>query len=131
MLFERITKPDKATLKMFYPCRKNFIYANKTALKQLTKIIKTSVFFYKVYHDTGEFKGCLFVDDIDDKNKIIEFGGFADRHANTKQAITELIAYLKHYYPDYKIKALTNKLTAKMCLKRAGLKNTTGGYIYE
>lgn len=131
MQFEKISKPDRATLKFFLPCRKNFIYANKSAIKQLTRIIHTSVAFYKVYHDTGEFKGCLFVDDIDEENKIIEFGGFADRHAHTTQAIRELIAFLKHHYPDYQIKAITSRLTAKMSLTRAGLKGTTGGYIYE
>ena len=130
MQFEKISKPDNAVLKFFKPCRKNFIYSSKSAIKQLTRIIHTSVAFYKVYHDTGEFKGCLFIDDIDDENKIIEFGGFADRHAKTTQAIKELIAFLKYHYPDYQIKAITSKLPAKMSLVRAGLKNTTGGYIY-
>ena len=131
MLFERITKADPEVLKIFIPCRKNFIYSSKSAIKQLGKIIKNSVFFYKVYHDTGEFKGCLFIDSIDDENKVIEFGGFADRHAQTAKAIKQLIAYFKHFYPDYQIKAITNKLPARMSLIRAGLKNTTGGYIYD
>ena len=36
-----------------------------------------------------------------------------------------------NFYPDYQIKAITNKLPARMSLIRAGLKNTTGGYIYD
>lgn len=131
MRFERIFKPDNATLKLFIPCRKNFIYSSKSAIKQLGRIIKTSICFYKVYHDTGEFKGCLFIDTIDDENKTVVFGGFADRHAKTKQAIKELVAYIKYHYPDYKIKALTNYLTAKMSLTRAGFTKNKEGYIYE
>lgn len=131
MQFERIFKPDKEVLKIFIPCRKNFVYFSKSAEKQLKRIIKTSISFYKVYHNTGEFKGCLFVDTIDDKNKIIEFGGFADRHANTKQAIKELIAFLKYNYPNYKIKAITSYLTAKMSLTRAGFTKSKEDYIYE
>lgn len=130
MQFERITKVDNATLKLFKPYRKIFVYSSKSAIKQLGRIIKTSIAFYKVYHETGEFKGCLFIDVIDDENKIVEFGGFADRHANTRQAIKELIAFIKFHYPDYKIKALTTHLTAKMSLTRAGLIKNKEGYIY-
>ena len=65
-------------------------------------------------------------------NKIIEFGGFAARHAHTKEAITELIAYLKYHYPNYKIKAKTEFLVAKISLIRAGFKKKeNGGYIYD
>lgn len=131
MFFERITKPDTETLKLFILWRKNFIYSSKSAIKQLRKIIKNSVFFYKVYNVRKDFQGCLFVDSIDDKNKIIEFGGFAKRHAQTTQSMIEFIAYFKHYYPDYQIKAITNKLTARISLVRAGFKKIMGDYIYD
>lgn len=129
MIFQRIAKADKATLKLFIPYRKNFVYSSKSAIKQLNRIIKTSEHFYKVF-DNGIFIGCLFVDDIDEDNKIIEFGGFSDRHVNTKDAIKELIAYLKYHYPNYKIKAITSRLTAKISLLKAGLIKSKGDYIY-
>ena len=88
MIFQRITKPDKETLKCFLPCRKLFVYSSKTAIKQLGRIIKTSEHFYTVY-DECVFICCLFVDDIDHENKIIEFGGFSFRHVNTRQSIKE------------------------------------------
>lgn len=130
MIFQRITKADKETLKCFLPYRKIFVYSSKSAIKQLTRIIKTSEHFYKVY-DNSVFIGCLFVDDIDHENKIIEFGGFSFRHVNTKQSIKELIAYLRHYYPNYRVKAITSQKTAKISLSRAGLINKNGEYFYE
>lgn len=129
MIFQRITKPDKETLKLFIPCRKNFFYFSKTAKTQLARLIKSSIFFYKVF-DKNVFIGCLFVHNIDEKQKIIEFGGFADRRVNTCQAIKELIAFLKHHYPDFKIKVETPFLEAKICLREAGLTKTKEGYIY-
>lgn len=129
MIFQRITKPDNETKKCFLPFRKLFIYSSKSAIKQLGRIIKTSEHFYKVY-DNNVFIGCLFVDDIDHENKIIEFGGFSFRHVNTRQSIKELMAYLRHYYPDYKVKAITSQKTAKISLSRAGFVNKNGEYIY-
>lgn len=133
MIFQKISKPDNEILKIFIPYRKNFIYSSKTASKQLKRIIKISIAFYKVFFEpTGYFDGCLFVDCIDEDNKIIEFGGFAARHAHTKEAITELIAYLKYHYPNYKIKAKTEFLVAKISLIRAGFKKKENGdYIYD
>lgn len=130
MIFQRIIKSDLETLKCFLPYRKIFVYSSKSAIKQLTRIIKTSKHFYKVY-DNSVFIGCLFVDDIDHENKIIEFGGFSFRHVNTRQAIRELVAYLKHYYPNYRIKAVTSQKTAKISLSRAGFTFQNGGYIYN
>lgn len=130
MKFERILKPDKEVLNLFVSCRKNFIYSSKSAIKQLKRIIKTSTTFYKVFDDDF-FIGCLFVDDIDEENKIIEFGGFSKRHVNTKQAIKELIAFLQTHYPHYKIKAITSQKTARISLTRAGFTNKNGDYIYE
>ena len=132
MIFQKISKPDNDTLEIFKPYRKNFIYSNKTARKQLKRIIHTSIAFYKVYHEpTGKFEGCLFIDDIDEVNKIVEFGGFAARHAHTREAIRELIAFIKYHYPDFKVKAITIQKTAKFSLTRAGLVNKNGDYIYE
>lgn len=131
MYFTKVNKADKEMLKIFIPCRKNFIYSGKSAIKQLSKIIHTSEMFYRVTDEYGILKGCLFVDFIDHENKIIEFGGFAQRHAPTKTAVKELMAYLKHYYPDYKIRAITTQLTAKISLVRAGLIKGKEGYIYE
>ena len=130
MIFQKISNPDNETIKLFIPYRKNFIYSKKSAIKQLTKIIHTSVAFYKVF-DSGVFIGCLFTDCIDEENKIIEFGGFAKRHVNTKDAIKELAAYLKYHYPDYKIKAETSRLAAKFGLLKAGLIKKNGGYFYN
>ncbi len=130
MFFQKISNPDMDTIKLFIPYRKNFIYSNKSAIKQLSKIIHTSVAFYKVF-DNEVFIGCLFTDCIDEKNKIIEFGGFAKRHVNTKDAIKELMAFLKYHFPDYKIKAETSRLTAKISLLKAGLIKKNGGYFYN
>ena len=131
MLFEKITKVDDKILKLFIPCRKNFIYSSRSAVKQLGRIIKTSIAFYKVYEKSGAFIGCLFIDTIDDNNKIIDFGGFAARHVNTKESIKELIAFIKYHYPGYKIRAITTHLTAKLSLARAGLIKNKEEYIYE
>lgn len=134
MQFEQVSKADPEILKIFIPNRKNFDFSQKSAIKQLTRIIHKSVAFYKVYHDKGKyaghFKGCLFVNSINDETKTINFGGFADRHAHTTQAIKELVAYLKYHYPDYKIEADTKFLTAKISLIRAGLQRKKGGF-YE
>lgn len=130
MIFQRIYKPDNETLKAFIPYRKNFVYSPKSAYKQLDRIIKTSVSFYKVFDDK-KFIGCLFVDLVDDETKTIEFGGFAVRHANTKKAIEQLMAFLNFHYPDYQIKAITVQLAAKFSLIKAGLKNIKGDYFYE
>ncbi|MCD7740441.1 MAG: hypothetical protein LUH11_03735 [Candidatus Gastranaerophilales bacterium] len=129
MQFEKISKPDLQTYRLFKSNknREFFTFLNKSAIKQLSRIINTSVFFYKVY-DNQKFIGCLFVNSIDEKNKIIEFGGFADRHTNTVQAVKELSAFLKYHFPNYKIKALTKYLTAKLCLIKAGFKNNKGDY---
>lgn len=130
MKFQKISKPDIETLKLFIPYRKIFPYSSNSASKQLKKIIKNTITFYKVF-DNFIFIGCLFVDNIDEQNKIIEFGGFAARKVNTFQAIKELIAFLKYHYPEYRIKAITSQRTAKFCLTRVGFLHTNGGYIYE
>lgn len=130
MFFQRITNVDKQVLSCFLPCRNCFIYSSKSAIKQLKRIIKTSYHFFKVF-DNNVFIGCLFVDNIDHLNKVIEFGGFAFRHVNTKQSLKELIAYLKYHYPDYTLKALTKQKTAKFSLARVGFINRNGEYIYD
>lgn len=129
MIFEPVTKVENEVLKCFIPIRKNFVYSSKSAVKQLGIIIKNSIGFYKVFDDK-KFIGCLFVDDIDDSEKIITFGGFAFRHVNTRQAIKEFIAFFKYHFPNYTIKATTRHKTAKTCLIGAGFKNVKGDYIY-
>ena len=131
MFFEKKSKPDIEIYKCFQPIRKNFDHSTKSARKQLAKIMNNVVAFYKVYDD--RFIGCLFVDRIDEKEKVILWGGFAHRRVNTRLAIKEFMAFLRHHYPDFKIRAITQHKTAKISLARAGLNliSKQGGNIYE
>lgn len=130
MIFEKKNKSDLDILNCFKPIRKNFYFSGKTAIKQLAKLMNNAAVFYKVY-DKERFIGCIFVNEINEKDKVITWGGFAYRHVNTKQAIRELMEYLRHHYPDFEIKAYTEQRTAKISLIRAGLHNDNkGGYIY-
>lgn len=130
MFFEKKSAADLDIRKCFLPVRGNFPHNRKSGTKQLSKLINNTVEFYKVY-DNRCFIGCLFVNEINETNKIIDFGGFAYRHTNAVAAVKEFVAYLKYRYPDYSIKAATKFRTAKFCLTRAGLKNKNGGYVYD
>lgn len=131
MFFIPISKVDNETLKLFIPYRKVFKNSGKSAIKQLSKLINKSVAFYKVIYTTGEFKGCLFIYEINHENKTVEFGGFADRKARTFQAIKELIAFINHNYIGYTIISDTKELAAKLCLRKLGFKqNDKGEYYY-
>ena len=131
MLFEKKSKQDKEIYKCFQPIRKNFDHSSKSARKQLAKIMNNVVAFYKVYD--GKFIGCLFVDQINEKEKNILWGGFAHRRVNTRLAIKEFMAFLEYHYPDYKIQAKTKHKTAKISLAWAGfnLVSKQGGNTYE
>lgn len=129
MFFAKISKPDIEVLNLFTPYRKIFKGNKKSSIKQLSKLINKCVEFFKVFD--GGFEGCLFIYEIDHDKKIVEFGGFAKRKANTKQAIKELLAYINHHYKNYLIISDTKELSAKMCLRGLGFrKNNKGEYYY-